>query len=307
MGVLRPTVYVSDFAGLANRLEALNIAYAIRARGGHEILLDWPELDHLEIAQTHPGTMPGWRRLLRYKPREIEGDADLERAARRSTVDLKVFYGEAPVLERHYRETAAQVRLNRTAANAVRNAMRSAAPVVGVHVRRGDFAGAEAERYNAVSGRHVAVPVWWYAALMDRYAAAHPGVRFFVALNGRLADEPALAARGDVFTLEGRGSPSRRPGHAADVHPADDLFALACCSVILATPMSSFSHWAAHVLGPPSAAIIPAEGATAAQPDCRVLRLAGQRLRAWNRASKAAPPAPGEPLPAPAPPSVDWL
>jgi hypothetical protein len=91
------------------------------------------------------------------------------------------------------------------------------------------------------------------------------------------------------------------------VHPADDLFALACCSVILATPMSSFSHWAANVLGAPSTAIIPADGATAAQPGWRALRLAGQRLRAWNRESKSdAPPDAGD-LPPPAPPKTDWL
>jgi hypothetical protein len=307
MSFLRPAVYVSDFAGLANRLEALNIAYAIRARGGHEILLDWPELDHLDVADTRAGRLAGWRRLLRYKPREIEGDADLDRAAHRAIVDLKVFYGEAPALDRHYRETVGSIRLAAPAANAVSAAMRGDASVVGVHIRRGDFGGAQADRYTAASGRHVAVPMWWYLALMDRYAAAHPGVKFFVALNGRLADVPELAARGDVFTLEGKGSPSQRAGHEADVHPADDLFALACCSVVLATPMSSFSHWAAHVLGAPSAAIIPAEGATAAQPTFRVLRLGGQRLRAWNRACKAVEGAGDSELPPPAPPQTAWL
>ncbi len=307
MSAFARKVFVGDFAGLANRLEALNIAFAIRARGGHEIVLDWPELDRLDVAETRPGRLPAWRRLLRHKPREIATDADLDRAARAGTVDLKVFYGDAPALDRLYREMVARVRLRREAANEVAAAMRGATPVVGVHVRRGDFPGADAERYTAASGRHVAVPMWWYVAMMDRYAAAYPGVRFFVSMNGRLADVPALAARGDVFSLEGRGSPSRRAGHAADVHPADDLFALACCSVVLATPMSSFSHWAASVLGGPSAAIIPAEGATVARPDFRCLRLAGQRLRAWNRASKDTATAADTALPAPAPPDTGWL
>jgi hypothetical protein len=301
------TVFVGDFAGLANRLESLNIAFAIRARGGHQVVLDWPELDRLDIAETQAGTMPAWRRLLRHKPREIAADAALDRAARAGTVDLRIFYGEAPALDRLYRENVGRVRLRREAANEVAGAMRCATPVIGVHVRRGDFPGADAERYAAGSGRHVAVPLWWYVAMMDRYAAAYPGVRFFVSMNGRLADVPALAERSDVFSLEGRGSPSRRAGHAAEVHPADDLFALACCSVILATPMSSFSHWAAHVLGPASTAIIPAEGATAAQPGFRCLRLAGQRLRAWNRASKDTAAAADEVLPAPAPPDTAWL
>lgn len=307
MTVLRPAVFVGDFAGLANRLESLTIAFAVRARGGHEVLLDWPELDRLDIAETRAGTLAGWRRLLRHKLSDVDADAVLDRAARHSTVDLKVFYGDAPALDGLYRQTVARVRLARAAAHEVAAALDMNAPVVGVHVRRGDFAGADAVRYAGAGRRHVAVPMWWYLALMDRYAREYPGVRFFVSMNGRLADVPALAARGDVFTLEGRGSPARRPGHEADVHPADDLFALACCSVILATPMSSFSHWAANVLGPPSAAIIPAEGATAAAPGFRCLRLAGQRLRAWNRASKAEEAASEAVLPAPSRPAVDWL
>ena len=305
--MLRPAVFVGDFAGLANRLESLNIAFAIRARGGHEIVLDWPELDRLDIAETRRGRMPGWRRLLRHKPREVASDADLEVAAHRATVDLKVFYGEAPALDRLYRNCAARVRLARAAATEVGAAMRCETPVVGLHVRRGDFPGADAERYAGATGRHVAVPLWWHVAMMDRYAAAYPGVRFFVSMNGRIADVPALATRRDVFSLEGAGSPARRAGHESDVHPADDLFALACCSVILATPMSSFSHWAANVLGAPSTAIIPADGATAAQPGWRALQLAGQRLRAWNRDSKSdAAPDAGD-LPPPAPPKTDWL
>jgi hypothetical protein len=300
-------VFVGDFAGLANRLESLNIAFAIRARGGHEVVLDWPELDRLDIAETRAGALTGWRRLLRYKPGEITADADLDRAARAGTVDLKAFYGEAPALDRLYRETVARVRLRDAAAREVAAAMRGDTPVIGVHVRRGDFPGAEAERYTSGTGRHVAVPPWWYVALMDRYAAAYPGVRFFVSMNGRIADEPALAARRDVFSLDGHGSPARRAGHEADVHPADDLFALACCSVILATPMSSFSHWAANVLGPSSTAIIPAEGASAAQPGFRCLTLAGNRLRAWNRASKDTSASAVDVLPAPAPAQTDWL
>lgn len=307
MSFLRPAVFVGDFAGLANRLESLTIAFAIRARGGHEVVLDWPELDRLDIAETRAGTLGLWRRLLRHKPREVNADADLDRAAHRATVDLKVFYGDAPALDRLYRRTVARVRLTRAAAHEVAAALDVDAPVVGVHVRRGDFAGADAARYAGAGGRHVAVPMWWYLALMDRYAREHPGVRFFVSMNGRLADVPALAARTDVFTLQGAGSPARRPGHEAEVHPADDLFALACCGVILATPMSSFSHWAANVLGPPSTAIIPAEGATAAAPGFRCLRLAGQRLRAWNRASKADETASDAALPAPSRPAVDWL
>jgi hypothetical protein len=48
-----------------------------------------------------------------------------------------------------------------------------------------------------------------------------------------------------------------------------DLFALACCPTILATPISGYSHWAANALG------------------CSgVVRLYGRRLPVWRAAGR---------------------
>lgn len=291
MAFLAPTVYVPNFAGLANRLEALAIAFAIQARGGHRVALDWPELDLLRVADTTRAVMPAWRRLLRYKLRRVRSDEDLDRAATHRTVDLKMFYGEAAALDLIYASVNARLRLERAAAAAIVRTFEIRAqnqPVVGMHVRRGDFIGAEARRYDASIGRHVAVPLWWYTSLMNHYTAAAPGVRFFVCVNGRIDDFPELQRRPDIFTLSLPVSHAAHRAHAAAVHPAADLFALAGCSVILATPMSSFSHFAANALGEPTAAVVPLDGATPDEPRWGVVQLHGRRLGAWNAACKAS-------------------
>lgn len=73
MALLMAAVYVPNFAGLLNRLEALTIAFAIRARGGHRILLAWPELDVPRVASAaraggSPRSTPR-RRFLRRRER----------------------------------------------------------------------------------------------------------------------------------------------------------------------------------------------------------------------------------------------
>lgn len=304
-------MYVSNFAGLANRIEALTIAFAIQARGGHRVALDWPELDVLRVAGTTRAVMPAWRRLLRYKPRRVRSAEDLDRAAAHGTVDLRIFYGEAAPLDLIYASVNARLRLERETAEAIARTFEIQAakqPVVGVHVRRGDFIGAEAVRYDASSGRHVAVPLWWYTSLMNRYAAAAPGVRFFVSVNGRIDDFPELRWRPDVFTLSVPVSPAGHRAHAAAVHPAADLFALAGCSVILATPMSSFSHFAANALGEPTAAVIPLDGATPDEPRCGIVQLHGRRLGAWNAACKGSTEIDqATQLPVPTPARLEYL
>ena len=44
-----PTVYIDDFVGVSNKLETLPMAFAIRKAFGHEIVLDWPELDSFRV------------------------------------------------------------------------------------------------------------------------------------------------------------------------------------------------------------------------------------------------------------------
>jgi hypothetical protein len=106
-----------------------------------------------------------------------------------------------------------------------------------------------------------------------------------------------------VFFLSGTGDPSSLPelqgfetialsvgshyhykgeAHGSKANPAADLFALACCPVILATPISGYSHWAANVLGPPSQCIVPMPGATREDPRRALVSLYGARLPRWR-------------------------
>ncbi|MBP2678362.1 MAG: hypothetical protein H6Q83_2243, partial [Deltaproteobacteria bacterium] len=52
-----PTVYIDDFVGVSNKLETLPMAFAIRKAFGHEIVLDWPELDSFRVEDTRRGSV----------------------------------------------------------------------------------------------------------------------------------------------------------------------------------------------------------------------------------------------------------
>ena len=61
-------------------------------------------------------------------------------------------------------------------------------------------------------------------------------------------------------------------------HPALDLFALAACTVLIATPNSSFSHFAANALGPAASVLLPPARTVAEAPEAGYLRIHGERL-----------------------------
>ena len=45
-------VWITEYVGLSTRLEALAVAFLIRKRWGHEICLDWHELDAFTVEGT---------------------------------------------------------------------------------------------------------------------------------------------------------------------------------------------------------------------------------------------------------------
>lgn len=47
-----PKLYIDEFVGISNRLETLPLAFAIRKAYGHEIVLDWHELDSFAVEDT---------------------------------------------------------------------------------------------------------------------------------------------------------------------------------------------------------------------------------------------------------------
>lgn len=113
------------------------------------------------------------------------------------------------------------------------------------------------------------------------------GCLFFLSSTGDPAAYTALHRNFDVLTLDTHSPYTYKgPDHESRVNPVADLFALACCPVMLATPISGYSHWAANVLGAPTTCIVPLPGATPDNPKRGRVELYGQRLPLWRRAGR---------------------
>jgi hypothetical protein len=122
---------------------------------------------------------------------------------------------------------------------------------------------------------------------MDALLKRQKNLKFFMSATGDRSGYQYLTDKFDVFMLD-IPSPYTWKGwaHQSEVHPVADLFALACCPVILATPVSGFSHWAANVLGKPSMSLIPLKGATNNMPATGMLSLYGRRINTWRAACR---------------------
>ena len=68
-------IFITDYVGLSTRLEALAIAFLISERFGHQICLDWQELDALQISGTRRGSRGLMGRLNSIK---LKGDWALD-------------------------------------------------------------------------------------------------------------------------------------------------------------------------------------------------------------------------------------
>ncbi len=131
-------------------------------------------------------------------------------------------------------------------------------PLVGVHIRRGDFPLVRGDVFDVNATEWPAVPEWWYEHVMGQIQRHWPTVAFFVSCSGSLSDFPLLQAKFDVFDLPA-ASPyaNMYQGHVAARHPAADLFALACCQTVIGSPCSTFSHYAANMLGHATQLLLP--------------------------------------------------
>ena len=278
-------LYIDEFVGISNRLETLPLAFAIRQHHGHDIVLDWRELDSFSVADTARGKARILAKLGALRVRDC--DRRLFDTLGGHKIILRSLDGPGEVLDPIYLEVARKVRLAEHLAGEVRAAFAPlrGRPVIGVHIRHGDYEAESAEIYS-VAREWPAVPAWWYAATMAAICRVRPDAAFFLSGTGDPATLPEL--RGfDTFTL-GAGSHYRYKGedHDSRVNPVADLFALACCPVILATPLSGFSHWAANVLGSPADCIVPLPGATRDDPRCGLVRLYGARLPRWRTTAR---------------------
>jgi len=302
-------ICISNFSGLGNRLEALVIATMIADRWGHSIFLDWPEQDSLRIAGTGKGGIKPWQRIGSLKLRDFD-EEQLATLGESRVISLRSTYGPRERQRRYVMPTAARLAVHARVADAIRAAFSPFAgrPAVAVHIRQGDFQVSN-DVYDANAHRHPAPGLWWYEHVMREYARAFPGVYFVVGHSGEPAALAKLQADFEVVTLPAVfGYRSLLPGHRSVGHPVVDLFGLACCTTLIATPTSTFSHWAGNVLGPASRVILPPLRTTRDQPQWGVYETRGGVALDWrDAAEKGIGVTMGAALPPPAPPVTDWL
>jgi hypothetical protein len=281
----RKRLYLQEFIGLCNRLEALSLSFAIQQAHGHEIFLDWRELDAFSVDDTHRGAPGLLGRLGSFRLRECD-ETTFARLGEHDKIIQRTVYGPESVTQPIYLSVAQKIRLKKHLLAPIEEMFHAAQgrPVVGVHIRRGDFILSSPDVYDARATRHAAVPLWWYEFAMDAIARRQPDVCFFVSGTGDSADFEKWREKFRLLELRVK-NPYAYKGepHQSDTHPVADLFALACCPVILATPASSFSHWAANVLGAPSTTLLPPLKTTLDNPQIASLQLHGRLVQEWCR------------------------
>ena len=284
---IMPKLYIDEFVGISNRFETLPLAFALRQAYGHDIILDWHELDSFSVEGTQRGKVRLLARIGAQRVRHC--DATLFDSLAGRKIILRSLDGPSDKLDPIYLETAARIKLAPLLRQSIVDcfAQVSGRPVVGVHIRQGDYHLADAERYD-IGTEWPAVPVWWYERLMATIVARQPDTCFYLSCNGDPAAFRQNFEHFDVFSLA-LPSPYAYKGadHSSQVHPVADLFALACCPLLLATPISGYSHWAANALGPPSLCLVPRPGATRQEPLAGMVKLHGQRLPRWRAAGRS--------------------
>ena len=285
-------VFISEYVGLSTRLETLALAFMISDKYGHQVCIDWPEVDALNIVGAHCRSRGLLGRLNSVKLRADLMERNFPRIATRRNINLRTPYGPQNLLGPYYLQTGQRVKLRRDLVDIIRASFAPYAhrPVVGVHIRRGDFPLISLHEFDVNAFAWPSVPDWWHEHVMAQIQRAVPDVVFFVSCSAGLGAFPNLTRNFDVFTMPA-ASPyryeGRQEGHQSNTHPAVDLFALACCRVLIGSSCSTFTHYPAHMLGGPSTVLIPPSHKIF--PDdpqfCRI-DLHGQGAAAWLQACR---------------------
>ncbi len=282
-----PKLYIDEFVGISNRLETLPLAFAIRKAYGHKIILDWHELDSFSVDNTQRGKVRILARLGALRIRNC--DRALFNTLADKKIILRSLNGPSEFLDPIYLETARKIHLASHLVASVKQCFTPYInrPVVGIHIRQGDFRLASEHSYEISGQEWPAVPLWWYQKVMELIVKQQPDVCFFLSGTGDPSTYLSLHQNFDVFSLD-IASPYAYKGadHSSRINPVADLFALACTPVLLATPISGYSHWAANVLGEPTTCIVPIPGATPDNPTSGKVELYGQRLPAWRHTGR---------------------
>jgi hypothetical protein len=308
---VRKKIYISNFSGLGNRLEALVLAGMIEDHYGHSIFLHWPEKASLQIAGTAAGRLPPWERIGAVKLRDFD-ETGLRSLETVRVINLRSTYGPRELQRRYVLPTAARLKPHPRIAATIRDTLSrfGSRPAVAVHIRQGDFHVFD-DSYDAAAHRHPAPALWWYAHVMRAYVRAFGDVYFVLGCSG---DPQAVAQLRGMFEIVSFPAvfdyETLLPGHRSAGHPVVDLFGLACCTTLIATPTSSFSHWVANALGPRTRAILPLPRMTRSAPAFGVAELWGSVVLDWRDAAErglAVVPINGTRLPPVTPAVTDWL
>ena len=282
-------VFIDGRMALSTRLEALAMGFLISEYYGHEVCLDWAELDSFRVIGARIETCGPWDRLRALRLRDYSPEL-FYRIAGHKRVRLRTHQGPAHLLSRLYLPTAQRVKLRPDLIQVIRDTFQQHAgrPVVGVHIERDGTQPVDADAFDVTAAPCPAVPEWWYEHVMQAIQAAFPNVAFFVSCAGGLAEVPNLTKNFDVFDLPASFLHSAQAlEHAARRHPVADLFALGCCSLIIGTPCSTFTHYAAHMLGEPSTVLVPpAHKICRAQPAFSQVNLYGRSAFDWTTACR---------------------
>ncbi|MEI6206734.1 MAG: hypothetical protein WCP20_08130 [Desulfuromonadales bacterium] len=284
-----PKLYIEEFVGITNRLETLPLAFAIREAYGHEIILDWRELDSFSVDDTRRGRVTLLAKLGAERVRNC--DRALFDTLAKKKILLRSLDGPPELLDQIYMDIPARIHLKDHLSASIKGTFAAVSnrPVVGVHIRHGDFRITDPDRYCIDGCEWPAVPVWWYEKTMAALIRKNKDICFFLSCTGDPDSYTTLIRNFDIVTLD-LASPyaykNRGDEHHSKVNPVADLFALACCSTVLATPVSGYSHWAANVLGVPATCIVPLPGATGTNPLMGTTRLYGSRLPRWRASGR---------------------
>lgn len=299
-------IFIGNHTGLCNRFESLILAFAIRKVHGHDIHLDWPELDSLRIESTRIWQRSLLDRITHTRVRDWDCDeAQFKKFGALRNLEIRAIYGgPAGVLDAVLPGVIERIRLRRTLSRQIKSFLGGIAkPLVGVHIRRGDFK-LDPQRKR----RHVANSDEELSFILEKISRQYPNVAFLISYTGKKADYKVLFDRFDCVTL-----PVPNPylplvaGHASEVHPVADLFALACCGSIVVSPRSSFSHWAANCLGPVSTCIAPVREHSGGGAGLAVRRLGRSRFPAFLQESWSISKAYEGLIPEPVPANAEWI
>jgi len=284
-----PKLYIEEFVGITNRLETLPLAFAIRKQYGHDIILDWRELDSFSIDETRRGKVTVFSKMGAGRVRNC--DQAIFDTLRGKKLLLRSLDGPSELLDQIYMDIPSKIHLKAHIATEIRNTFAPIGerPVVGVHIRHGDFQITNPDIYSIDGVEWPAVPIWWYEKIMAKIVERDRDVCFFLSCTGDPEAHGSLTKNFDIVTLPVESHYTYKNSsndHRSSVNPVADLFGLACCPVVLATPISGYSHWAANVLGIPASCIVPLPGATPDNPHAGIVSIYGSRLPRWRAAGR---------------------